>query len=101
MCLGTIGGYFLLGKGMSKKGLIVCGVIILAAVYLATRLNYSIELYRALDGSVSFGGCFSSVMKLLSAYGETGSFYKDLGIGYLITRAGGAGLMYKLGVFDE
>lgn len=101
LCLGTLGGYFLLGKGMSKKGLIICLVIVLVSVYLATRLNYSISMYRALDGSTSFGGCFRTVMKLLEAFGEKASFYKDLAFGYLVTLGGGAALLYKLGVFDE
>ncbi|MCR5021430.1 hypothetical protein [Ruminococcus sp.] len=96
ICLGSLGGYYLLGKGMSKTGLIISLVIIVLAVYLATRLNYAISLYRAFDGEVSFGKCYSSVIKLLAAYGEKGSFYKDLFFGYLITIGGGVVLMAKM-----
>ena len=31
LCLGTLGGYYLLGKGMSKTGLIITVIIILVA----------------------------------------------------------------------
>ncbi len=100
LCLGALGGYFLLGKGMSRTGLIFTAVIIILSVYLAVRLDYAISVYRALDKSVSLGSCFVSVMKLLEAIGEKGSFFKDLGIGYLVTLGGGAVLLYKLGVFE-
>ena len=100
LCLGTLGGYFLLGKGMSKTGLIICLAVIVISVYLATRLVYGITLYRQLDGSVSFGDCFDSVLKLLRAMGEIGAFYKDLVFGYLITIGGGAALLFKLGALE-
>ena len=101
ICLGSLGGYYLLGKGMSKTGLIISLVIIVLAVYLATRLNYAISLYRAFDGEVSFGKCYSGVIKLLAAFGEKGSFYKDLIFGYLITIGGGFMALMKLGVIDS
>lgn len=101
LCLGSLGGYFLLGKGMSKTGLLISLVIILASVYFATRLNYGITLYRTMDGEMSFGECYSSVMTLLEAIGEKGSFYKDLGLGYLLTLGGGFGVLAKLGAFEN
>ncbi len=100
LCLGVFGGYYLLGNGLSKTGLIIMVGIILISVYFATRLNYAIALSRAMDGELSFGECYSKVMKLLKAINETGAFYKDLTLGYLVTLGGGAGLLYKLGVFE-
>lgn len=95
LCLGAFGGYFLLGKGMSKTGLIITAVILLLSVYLAVRLDYAITLYRALEKSVSLGSCFSGVIKLLDAYGEKGTFYKDLALGYGMTLIGGVALFFK------
>ncbi len=101
LCLCAFGGYFLLGKGLSKTGLIITAVIVLISVYIATRLNWSIQLYRALGGETSLIKCFGVLMNMLGALGEKGAFYKDLAIGYGLTAAGAAGLMYKLGVFEE
>ncbi len=100
ICLGALGGYYLLGKGMSKTGLIITLVMIVLAVYFATRLNYSITLYRELDGEWSFGECYSSVLRLLDAFGKKSAFYKDLAFGYLITLGGGFYSLMRLGVID-
>lgn len=100
MCLGVIGGYYLFGNGMSISGLAICGIIILAAVFFSVRISYGLWLYNKLNGAMSFGDCYSNVMKLLEALGEKGSFYKDLALGYLLTIAGGIGMLYKLGVID-
>lgn len=100
ICLGSLGGYYLIGKGMSKTGLIISLVIIVLAVYFATRLNYTITLYRALDGKLSFGKCYSGVIELLAAIGKKGLFYKDLVFGYLITIGGGFMVLWKIGIID-
>ncbi|MBQ5316075.1 MAG: hypothetical protein J6I96_00815 [Oscillospiraceae bacterium] len=101
LCLGAFGGYVLLGKGISKPGLIISAVIVLISVYLATRLNYSIALYRAMEGEATFGGCFVNIMNLLGVLGMKSEFFKELGIGYLITLGGGAYLMYKFGILED
>ena len=41
------------------------------------------------------------IMKLLEALGEKGSFYKDLGLGYLFTVSGGFYMLYKLDIIDS
>ena len=101
MCVGVIGGYYLLGKGMSIAGLVICGIIMLAAVFFSVRLSYGLWLYNKLDGTMSFGDCYSKVMKLLEALGEKGSFYKDLGLGYLFTVGGGFYMLFKLDIIDS
>ncbi len=92
--LGAYGGYYLLGKGMSKVGLIISTVIVLISVYVATRLNWSISLSRATDMSVS--ECYKKLPKLIKLAEVSGSFYKDLVVGYLITFFGGVVLMAKM-----
>ena len=101
LCLCAFGGYFLLGMGLSKTGLVITAVIVLISVYIATRLSFSIQLYHALEGGISLWKCFGVVMNMLGALGEKGAFYKELAIGYGLTAAGAFGLMYKLGVFEE
>lgn len=97
--LGSFGGYYLLGKGMSKTGLIISAVIIAISVYIATRLNWSIALWKETGMSVS--ECYKILPKLLKKLGERGSFYKELFIGYLITLGGGFVALMKLGVIDN
>ncbi len=92
--LGAYGGYYLLGKGMSKVGLIISTVIVLISVYVATRLNWSISISRATDMSVS--ECYKKLPKLIKLAEVSGSFYKDLVVGYLITFFGGVVLMAKM-----
>ena len=101
MCVGVIGGYYLFGKGMSIGGLVICGVIMLVAVYFSVRLSYGLYLYNKMDGTMSFGECYKTIMKLLEALGEKGSFYKDLGLGYLFTVGGGFYMLYKLDIIDS
>ena len=69
--LGAYGGYYLLGKGMSKVGLIISTVIVLISVYVATRLNWSISLSRATDMSVS--ECYKKLPKLIKLAAVSGS----------------------------
>lgn len=101
MCVGVIGGYYLFGKGMSIGGLVICGVIMLVAVYFSVRLSYGLYLYNKMDGTMTFGECYKTIMKLLEALGEKGSFYKDLGLGYLFTVGGGFYMLYKLDIIDS
>ena len=101
MCVGVIGGYYLFGKGMSIGGLVICGVIMLVAVYFSVRLSYGLYLYNKMDGTMSFGECYKTIMKLLETLGEKGSFYKDLGLGYLFTIGGGFYMLYKLDIIDS
>ena len=100
MCVGVIGGYYLLGNGMSIVGFVICCIIMLAAVFFSVRLSYGLWLYNKLDGTMSFGDCYSKVMELLEGMGEKGSFYKDLGFGYLFTVGGGFYMLFKLGIID-
>ena len=101
MCVGVIGGYYLFGKGMSIGGLVICGIIMLVAVYFSVRLSYGLYLYNKMDGTMSFGECYKTIMKLLEALGVKGSFYKDLGLGYLFTVGGGFYMLYKLDIIDS
>ena len=101
ICLGTLGGYLLLGQGISRKGLVICLIIVLAAVYFATRLNYGILLYREMEGELTFWESYTGAMTIIKSYGEMGSFLKDLGFGYLITIGGGFALLYKLGILEQ
>ncbi|MBQ2581124.1 MAG: hypothetical protein II574_05795, partial [Ruminococcus sp.] len=69
-------------------------------VYFSVRLSYGLWLYNKMDGTMSFGDCYSKIMKLLETLGEKGSFYKDLALGYLFTVGGGFYMLFKLDIID-
>ena len=101
MCLGVFGGYYLLGKGASKAGLLICAVVLLISVYIAVRMKWSIDLYRAFDGETPLWKCFVVVVRTIDALEGKGAFFKELAISYGITFLGGFGLMHKLGVVED
>ncbi len=100
ICYGTLLGYHLLGKGVSVVGVIICAVIIIASVYLATRLNWTIATYSEfskLGYDVSFTACFSNIIDLVELAECKADFIKDLVFGYVITVLSGFTAFKKLG----
>lgn len=88
ICVCSLGGYYLLGKDMSKIGLGIVAAIVIASVYIATRMNWAIGLYREFD-DLSLWWCFKNILTLLEMAGDKSAFYKDLAIGYVMTVLGG------------
>ncbi|MDO4944835.1 MAG: hypothetical protein Q4E74_06510 [Ruminococcus sp.] len=95
----TLGGYMLLGKDVSKFGLILSVVIMIVSVYFATRLNWAISLQEAFDEELGYDmslwDCFSNIMKWVRLADSTARFYLDLGLGYLLTFAAGFSFIKK------
>lgn len=95
----TLGGYMLLGKDVSKFGLILSIGIMIVSVYLATRLNWAISLQDAFDEELgyemSLWDCFNDIMKWVKLADSTARFYLDLGLGYLLTFASGFSFIKK------
>lgn len=95
----TLGGYMLLGKDVSKFGLILSIGLMIVAVYVATRLNWAISLQEAFDEELGYDmslwDCFSNIMKWVKLADSTARFYLDLGLGYLLTFAAGFSFIKK------
>lgn len=51
MALGVLKGYELLGGKLTKKGVVICVVIMLIMAYVGDRLNWAILLYREGGGA--------------------------------------------------
>jgi len=91
---GTLLGYKLFAKQISTFGFIFCIVLVLFMVYFATKLSWCIEIYSECKDFLTFKECFSEFSLLLKSADCTGSFIKDILMGYLIT-AISAGAAFK------
>lgn len=98
----TLGGYLLLAKDVGKFGLLFSILLMIAAVYIATRLNWALSIQKALNEELgydmSLGECFSGTMKWADMLKLTSRFYLDLGLGYLFTFAAGFSFIKKFAV---
>lgn len=95
----TLGGYMLLGKDVSKFGLIVSVVLMIVSVYLATRLNWAISLQDAFDEELNYDMSLWEGFKHCMDWAEladvTWRFYVDLVLGYAMTFAAGFSFIKK------
>lgn len=95
----TFGGYILLGKEVSKFGVIFSIVLMILSVYIATRLNWAISLQKAFSTGLgrdrSLWECFSDIMRWVEFADSKARFYLDLGLGYVMTFAAGFGFIKK------
>lgn len=69
MAVGVLKGYELLGGRLTKKGIVICVVVMLLMTYLGDRLDWSILLYR--EGGGAEAGynvfeCFGMVPMMIS-----------------------------------
>lgn len=70
MALGVLKGYELLGGKLTKKGIIICVVVMLAMTYLGDRANWALLLFTEGGGSdagFSVFECYRIVPQMLSA----------------------------------
>ena len=94
----AVKGYELLGGKITKKGVAISAVFMIAMVYLANRVDTAIDVSRALDGELSAMECFRRLGEIrealdpyLSASGEktlSSSYLGNLGMLYLFTAIG-------------
>ena len=87
----TIGGYKLLGKGMSTKGIIVCIALMLITPYIADRVDWAIlvsqEIYR-----YDFAEAYAAIPDLIDqGIIESGTYIGNLLKVYLFTGLGALG----------
>lgn len=83
----AMGGYQLLGKKMSKKGIIITIVIMLVMVYLSNWISYAIAVADVAE--VDFMTAFLATPSLVSeGLIDAGAYYKDLVMLYIFTAFG-------------
>lgn len=81
-------GYQMLGKGMSKAGVVICvllsALVIIGAEYVSLGLIVYKELKDVSLYSVSMGDAFGMVPMLLEEPEVIGGVVKDLAVGYIL-----------------
>ena len=87
----TLKGYALLGKGISKKGVVICAVLMLITPFVADWLDWGLVLYQsAAEYGVSYLDCLMIIPEFLADGTITmGEYLKNLGMIYLFVVIGG------------
>ena len=87
----TLKGYELLAKGLSKKGVIICAILMLLTPFVADWLDWSIVVYSELSVyDVTFLESMQlAPLFLLDGTIPMGEYLKNLGMIYLFVIMGG------------
>ena len=90
LAVGTLMGYETLAKKLSKKGIIICVIIMIIATYVADHLVWVAEVEKALstNGDVDPIAVTIFLHPILAMAGATGEFIKDLVVLYIFTALG-------------
>ena len=95
----TLGGYEMLAKKLSMKGVVICSVVMVIMTFFAEYLDWAIQLYRELCNyyeDVSFAAVFTNLFGILREFEMTGEFIKGLVILYVFTAIGAVPRIKKL-----
>ncbi len=82
----TLKGYELLGKKLSKQGILVCIVIMLAVPYLADRISWALVIMNEFEWA--FGDAFLYVHDVVTEFELEADYWKDLLFVYAFTALG-------------
>ena len=87
----TLKGYELLGKGLSKKGVVICVILMLVTPFVADLIDWALLVYRSwADYGVTFLECVQLLPELFAeGVITTGEYLKNLGMIYLFVIMGG------------
>lgn len=86
----TLKGYELLAKGLSKKGIAICVVLMVLTPFVADWIDWAIVLMQNMEISLTFGEAFVAVPLLLIEGGiEIATYLSNLGMIYLFVVLGG------------
>ena len=72
-------------KVLTKGGAVISVVISMLTILAANYVLYAWQLTQAFDGRFTFGECLSLLPSAMTEYDLTGSFVKDIAIGYVFT----------------
>ena len=90
----TLGGYRLLGKGMSKVGLVICFALMLVTPFLANAVDLVLSLYEETQMyGMTMADTAEFLVDLIIHEPEmTAAYLKDLGMLYLFVVIGAVGI---------
>ena len=95
----TLKGYELLGKKLSKTGILISIAVMLIMPYLADRINWAIALVQhSMDifgFQLQFGDAFKYVHDFVEEYGMQSDYRKDLSLIYAFTALGAIGVVIQ------
>ena len=87
----TLKGYELLGKKLSKQGIIVCLVVMLIVPYFADRISWTLVIMEELQ--LQFGDAFKYVHDVVEEFELQADYWKDLLFIYGFTALGAFGIV--------
>lgn len=115
---GAFFGYILLAKDIGKSGMLIVALLVIASVYIGTRMTYAISLHSefkkyeddeafqlgaeilGIDANASTSEIFFNMGEYLDAFDDLGvnatsEFHGDLAYGYVFTIAASAAFIAK------
>ena len=85
----TLKGYELLGGQLSKRGILICCVLMAITPYIADRIDWAIVISQAFaDEGVTLGMAFAAVHDVIAESDMLGDYFKTLGMLYLFVVMG-------------
>ena len=79
-------GYQMLGKTVSKKGIIITLIIMIVMIYVSNWITYAIAVADVYD--VDFFTAFQATPEIIRVGDVASAYYKDLAMLYLFTALG-------------
>ena len=79
-------GYQMLGKTVSKKGIIITLIIMIVMIYVSNWITYAIAVSDVYD--VDFFTAFQATPEIIRVGDVASAYYKDLAMLYLFTALG-------------
>lgn len=90
----TLKGYELLGGQLSKRGIIICCLIMAITPYIADRLDWAIIIAQTFaDEGVTLGAAFAAVHDVIAESDMLGDYFYSLGMVYLFVIIGAVGTL--------
>jgi hypothetical protein len=90
----TLKGYELLGKKRGATGTILCILLMLLVPYLADRIGWAVEIYKAFEAEgITFKEAFRDVHPTIELNELTGDYIKNLVMVYGFTALGAFGTL--------
>jgi len=86
-------GYELLGRSLDGKGIFFTVLLSIVMVFIANQVSWTVSIVSELETmgyDYTFKEVFTNMFGILEYYELTTDFYKDLGIGYLLSLVGSA-----------
>lgn len=94
LALCTLKGYELLGGQLSKRGIIICCLIMAITPYIADRLDWAIIIAQTFaDEGVTLGAAFAAVHAVIAENDMLGDYFYSLGMVYLFVVLGAFGTL--------